>query len=77
MKFVASSSRKNSCERQNNNDQQRVMTPFQAIRDGADYLVVGRPIRTASDPQAAAESIQADIARAFDGPSTSAKPETL
>jgi orotidine-5'-phosphate decarboxylase len=50
---------------QNDDDQQRVMTPFQAIRDGADYLVVGRPIRTAADPAAAAEAIQADIARAL------------
>jgi orotidine-5'-phosphate decarboxylase len=50
---------------QNDDDQQRVMTPFQAIRDGADYLVVGRPIRDASDPAAAAESIQNDIARAL------------
>lgn len=50
----------------NNDDQQRVMTPFQAIRDGADYLVVGRPIRAASDPKAAAEAIQQDISRALD-----------
>lgn len=49
----------------NDDDQQRVMTPYQAIRDGADYLVVGRPIRTASDPAAAAESIQSEIARAL------------
>jgi orotidine-5'-phosphate decarboxylase len=49
----------------NDDDQQRVMTPYQAIRDGADYLVVGRPIRTASDPAAAAESIQFEIARAL------------
>jgi len=53
---------------QNNDDQQRIMTPFQAIRDGADYLVVGRPIRTASEPATAAEAIQADIARALEGP---------
>jgi orotidine-5'-phosphate decarboxylase len=46
-------------------DQQRVMTPFEAIRDGADYLVVGRPIRTASDPAKAAEAIQQDIDRAL------------
>lgn len=52
----------------NDDDQQRVMTPFQAIRDGADYLVVGRPIRTASDPAAAAEAIQQDIARALESP---------
>lgn len=49
----------------NDDDQQRVMTPYQAIRDGADYLVVGRPIRSASDPAAAAESIQSEIARAL------------
>ena len=53
---------------QNDDDQQRVMTPFQAIRDGADYLVVGRPIRTASDPAVAAEAIQEDIARALKSP---------
>jgi len=44
------------------------MTPFQAIRDGADYLVVGRPIRDADDPATAAEAIQQDIARALDTP---------
>ena len=49
----------------NVDDQRRVMTPFQAIRDGADYLVVGRPIRTAHDPAAAAEAIQQDIANAL------------
>ncbi len=52
----------------NDDDQQRVMTPFQAIRDGADYLVVGRPIRTASDPAMAAESIQTEILRALKTP---------
>jgi orotidine-5'-phosphate decarboxylase len=46
-------------------DQQRVMTPGRAIADGADYLVVGRPIRDAVDPAAAAESIQAEIAAAL------------
>jgi orotidine-5'-phosphate decarboxylase len=49
----------------NDDDQQRVMTPYDAIRNGADYLVVGRPIRSASNPTAAAEAIQADIARAL------------
>jgi len=49
----------------NDDDQQRVMTPFQAIRNGADYLVVGRPIRRAQDPRAAAERIHEDIARAL------------
>jgi len=55
-------------DEQPDDDQQRVMTPFNAIRDGADYLVVGRPIRTASDPAAAAEAIQQDIARALSTP---------
>jgi len=49
----------------NDDDQQRVMTPYQAIYDGADYLVVGRPIRAAENPAAAAEAIQDEIARAL------------
>jgi orotidine-5'-phosphate decarboxylase len=49
----------------NDDDQQRVMTPYQAICDGADYLVVGRPIRSAADPRAAAEALQDEIARAL------------
>ncbi|WP_413991635.1 orotidine-5'-phosphate decarboxylase [Labrys okinawensis] len=43
-------------------DQKRIMTPGDAIRAGADYLVVGRPIVAASDPKAVAEAIQAEIA---------------
>ena len=46
-------------------DQQRVMTPGRAIATGADYLVVGRPIRDAADPRAAAEAIQEQIAAAL------------
>lgn len=42
-------------------DQKRVATPRQAIADGADVLVVGRPIRDASDPRATAEQIVAEI----------------
>lgn len=49
----------------NDDDQQRVMTPAAAISAGADYLVVGRPIRSAVDPRAAAEAIQQEIARAL------------
>jgi orotidine-5'-phosphate decarboxylase len=45
-------------------DQKRVAAPGQAIRDGADYLVVGRPVTQASDPRAAAEAIVAEIAAA-------------
>jgi orotidine-5'-phosphate decarboxylase len=47
-------------------DQKRVMTPAAAIRSGADYLVVGRPIRDAADPRAAAEEIQTEIAEALE-----------
>lgn len=46
-------------------DQSRVATPGAAIAAGADYLVVGRPIRDAADPRAAAEEIQAQIAAAL------------
>ncbi len=45
-------------------DQQRVVTPARAIASGADYLVVGRPIRDAADPAAAADAIQQEIAGA-------------
>ncbi|HZT70090.1 MAG TPA: orotidine-5'-phosphate decarboxylase [Terriglobia bacterium] len=39
------------------NDQSRIATPQAALDDGADYLVVGRPITAAPDPAAAAEAI--------------------
>src|SRR5699024_5674077 len=41
----------------NDDDQKRVMIPTQAIGAGSDYLVIGRPIRDADDPRAAAEAI--------------------
>jgi orotidine-5'-phosphate decarboxylase len=43
-------------------DQTRIVTPEQAIRDGADYLVVGRPIIAAKDPVAACREILARMA---------------
>ena len=43
-------------------DQKRVATPGRAIADGADYLVVGRPVTQAADPRAAADAIVAEIA---------------
>ena len=47
----------------NRNDQQRVMTPGDAVRAGVDYIVVGRPILEAKDPVAAAHEIVAEMAR--------------
>lgn len=46
-------------------DQKRIVTPAEAITRGADYLVVGRPVRAAPSPRAAAEAIQAEIAAAL------------
>ena len=43
-------------------DQKRVATPAQAIKDGADHIVVGRPIRNAPDPRAAAQAVLAELA---------------
>ncbi len=42
-------------------DQKRVMTPAEAVAAGADYLVIGRPIRDAPDPRAAALAIAEEI----------------
>ena len=42
-------------------DQKRIMTPGEAVRAGADYLVIGRPISSAQDPLAAAEAIVQEI----------------
>lgn len=49
-------------------DQQRVATPADAIRDGADLLVVGRPIASAADPASAAAAIASEIANALREP---------
>jgi orotidine-5'-phosphate decarboxylase len=46
-------------------DQKRVVDVAQAFGNGADFIVVGRPIRQAADPRAAAEGIQATIASLF------------
>jgi len=47
-------------------DQKRVVTVEDAFRNGADHIVVGRPIRNADNPRAAAQAIQASIADIFD-----------
>jgi orotidine-5'-phosphate decarboxylase len=46
-------------------DQKRTVDVAQAFANGADYIVVGRPIRQAPDPRAAAQAIQATIAGVF------------
>ena len=43
-------------------DQKRVITPSQAIRNGSDYLVVGRPITQAASPSAALAAFNSEIA---------------
>jgi orotidine-5'-phosphate decarboxylase len=46
-------------------DQKRTVDVAQAFANGADYIVVGRPIRQAADPRAAAQAIQQTIAKIF------------
>jgi orotidine-5'-phosphate decarboxylase len=46
-------------------DQKRTVDVAQAFANGADYIVVGRPVRDAGDPRAAAETIQGTIAAIF------------
>jgi orotidine-5'-phosphate decarboxylase len=52
-------------------DQKRTATAAEAVRDGATWLVVGRPIRDASDPRAAAQAMQLEIARERESASAS------
>lgn len=49
----------------NVDDQKRTMTAAEAFGAGADYIVVGRPIRDAADPKAAARAIQEEISAFF------------
>jgi orotidine-5'-phosphate decarboxylase len=46
-------------------DQKRTVDVAQAFANGADYIVMGRPIRDAADPRKAAEGVQATIAQIF------------
>ena len=46
----------------NDDDQKRVVTVEKAFENGADYIVIGRPIRDAENPKSAAQAIQSQIA---------------
>jgi orotidine-5'-phosphate decarboxylase len=54
-------------------DQTRIATPESAIRAGADYLVIGRPIIGAPDPVAAAEAFAAEMEKALAAPASQAR----
>ena len=43
-------------------DQKRIVTPQRAVQDGSDYIVVGRPVRDAKNPQEAAKKLAEEIA---------------
>lgn len=43
-------------------DQRRIMTPYEAVQAGSDYLVIGRPITQAADPAAVLAEINASLA---------------
>jgi orotidine-5'-phosphate decarboxylase len=49
----------------NKDDQKRIITPYQAIQRGADYIVVGRPIRVSENPIEAAQKISDEIEEAI------------
>lgn len=46
------------------NDQSRIMTPAEALKQGTDYMVIGRPITSAAEPRAALESIIKELTEA-------------
>lgn len=48
-----------------NDDQKRIITPKDAVKNGADYIVIGRPISHAKDPQDAAKRVADEIETAF------------
>lgn len=58
-------------------DQRRVMTPYQAVLDGADFLVVGRPITQAKDPKAICQTILQDILKAVENANANRQGDVL
>jgi orotidine-5'-phosphate decarboxylase len=54
-----------AADQQGSDDQKRTVTLSEAFLGGADHIVVGRPIRKASDPRGAAEAMQSEIATLF------------
>jgi orotidine-5'-phosphate decarboxylase len=58
-------------------DQKRIATPAEALRQGASYLVVGRPITQAADPALAAQAILEEMAVVLGNPSQTTKPGEL
>ncbi|MCD6584704.1 MAG: orotidine-5'-phosphate decarboxylase [Desulfobacteraceae bacterium] len=48
-----------------NDDQRRIVTPAEAVKNGSDYLVIGRPIRDAKDPVEAAKRVAEEIEAAL------------
>ncbi len=48
-----------------NDDQNRIMTPYEAIKNNVDFLVVGRPITKSKDPKKAAQMILEEISQAL------------
>ena len=47
------------------NDQERIMTPSEALKNGCDYLVIGRPITKAENPKEAAEKVLCEMEEAL------------
>jgi len=64
--FVAVTPGIRPAQEKESDDQKRIMTPGRAISNGSDFLVIGRPIRDAADPVAAAEAIAGEIASALE-----------
>jgi len=65
IRFSADTVREKDIKAVKKDDQKRVVAPYEAIKDGADYIVVGRPIKDAKDPLKAAALVASEIERAI------------